>query len=246
MALALAAGVALAGCSVSVGSVQHRTTSFTAGSIRALVVNGQVGSIRITGSDNREVRVTEHISFEHQAPGATHRIAAGTLTLYAGCPLLETCSVSYDITVPKAISVRLSAGVGDVWLGSLTGDVTVHTNVGNIDLQALSGPVDVSNHAGSVSGQDLSSASAVINVSAGDVGVTFTAAPASVTATATVGSVTLTVPGNLSYSVSATATVGSVRIGVISNPHSSHVIKASTTTGSISIAPGPREAGTPG
>jgi len=242
-AAVLAGGIAvtaLAGCYISVGALQHRTKSYSVGGqVQTLVVNAQVGGVRVTGGDSETVSVTEHITFEHRAPSNTHRVTAGTLVLDSRCPALESCGVSYDITVPRAMTVRVFDNVGTIRLDSLSGQVTAHTNAGDIDLASVSGPIEISGHAGSILGQHVSSAHAVLRMSAGEIDVTFSAPPATITATAAVGSVTLRVPGNVSYAVSASSSVGSVQVSVIRNQASRHVITANTGTGSITIQPGP-------
>ncbi len=234
------AAFAMAGCSVSVGALQHRTKSYSvAGQVQILVVNAQVGGVHVQGGASGTVSVTEHITFQHSAPATTHRAAAGTLVLDSNCPALETCSVGYDITVPRATTVRVFDNVGTIRLDSLSGRVTARTNAGDIDLGSVSGPIEVSGHAGSILGQDVSSAHATLRLSAGQIDVTFSAAPATITATATFGSVTLRVPSNVSYAVNASASVGSIDVSVTRNPTSPHVITASTRTGSVTIQPAP-------
>jgi hypothetical protein len=71
-ALVLAGGLAvsaLAGCS-SGGLLQHRTRDYRVSEpVRAMVVHGHVGGIRVSGGDSGEVSVTERIGFLDTAPG---------------------------------------------------------------------------------------------------------------------------------------------------------------------------------
>jgi len=193
----------------------------------------------VTGGSSGTVSVTEHLSFRHTAPTATHRIAAGTLTLASSCPALESCSVGYDITVPRALALQVADDVGTVRLHGLAGRITVQTGTGSIELDTVSGPVQASTHAGQILGQDISSAQATLWLSAGQIDVTFSAAPTAVSATATVGSVMLRVPGGVPYAVHAGTTVGSTQVSVTRSAGSPHVITANTTTGSIVIEPAP-------
>lgn len=229
---------ALAGCAVDVGAPQHRTNSYSvAGPPRTLVVNAHVGNVHVTGSDSGKVSVAERISFRGTAPSTSHRVSAGTLTLDSDCPALETCSVGYDITVPRAMTVRVTSNVGEIRLRSLSGQVTAHTNAGGIDLGSVSGPVEATGHAGSIRGQDVSSPRVTVRSTAGTIDVTFSAVPATVTATSVIGSVTLRVPGSVSYNVTASASVGSTHVGVRRSPASPHVITAATRTGSVTVEP---------
>jgi hypothetical protein len=234
------AASALAGCYVDVGALQHRTRHYSVpAQVQTLVVHAHVGGVHISGGASGTVSVTEHISFRHTVPVTTHRASAGTLTLDSKCPSLETCSVGYDITVPRAMTVRVSDNVGTIRLESLSGEVTAHTNVGTINLGSLSGPVEATGHTGTIAGQDLSSAHATLSLSVGKIEVTFSAAPASITATSSVGSVTLRVPGNVPYAVSTHVSTGSTEVTVSRSPASPHAITATTRTGSITIEPAP-------
>ncbi len=242
MAIAVLAGSAavsaLAGCAVDIGALQHRTGSYSlSGQLRTLVVNAHVGSVHVTGSRSGQVLVTERISFHGTAPTTTHRAVAGTVTLDSSCPALETCTVGYVISVPRAMTIRVTSNVGPIRLESLSGPVTAHTNAGNINLGSISGPLEATGHAGAILGQDVSSAHATLHSSAGTVEVTFSAAPAAVSATSDIGAVTLRVPGNVPYNVTASAGVGRVDVGVTRSAASPHAITATTRTGSVTIEP---------
>ena len=242
-AVALAAGVAmplLGGCYVDVGALQQRTRSYSVrGPVQALAVNAHVGGVRVTGGDSGQVLVTEHLNFRHKAPVTTHGSAGGTLTLNSTCPARETCSVRYDITVPRATAVRITDSVGTIRLDSLSGTVIAHTNVGHVDLGSVSGPVEVTGHAGSIVGRNVSSPRSTLRLSAGRIDVTFSVPPASVSATAFAGTVSLRVPGDATYAVHASRSVGSLRVSVTRNAASPHVITARVTTGSVIIEPAP-------
>ncbi len=234
----VAAVSVLAGCAVDVGALQHRTISYSpSGPPRTLVVNAHVGSVHVTGRDSGKVSVTERISFRGTAPSTTHRTAAGVLTLDSSCPALETCTVGYDITVPRAMTVQVTSNVGEIRLRSLSGQVTAHANAGTIDLGAISGPVEATGHAGLIRGQDVSSPRVTLRSTAGTIDVAFTVAPAAVTATSVIGSVTLRVPGSVSYNVTTNVGVGSTQVSVTRSPASPHVITAGTRTGSVTIEP---------
>jgi len=243
LAAAVAGGLAmplLAGaCSVSVGPLQHRTSSYSvAGPLQALAVHTHVGNVHVTGeAAGSKVTVTEHLTFRKTAPVTTHRMAVHILTLSSTCPSLETCGVSYDIAVPRTTAVRVTNSVGTIRLESLSGQVTAGTSAGTIELHSVSGPVAATGSAGSIVGEDVSSARAIMRISTGQIKITFSAPPTTVSATTSAGLVLLRVPGNVGYAVDASTTVGKIRIGVPRSAASPHVITARATTGSIRIEP---------
>jgi hypothetical protein len=225
---------------LSVAALQHSTRSYPVSSpVRALVVHGQVGRIDVTGGSPGAISVTEQLTFRHTAPVTTHQVTAGTLRLASSCPAVESCSVGYDITVPRALAVQVADNVGTVRLRSLTGQVTVRAGTGIIELASVSGPVQVSIHAGEILGQDVSSARATLRLSTGRIEMNFSAPPAALSAMAGVGSVTLRVPGGVTYAVHTGVRVGSTRVSVTRSAGSPHVITAGTSTGSIIIEPAP-------
>jgi hypothetical protein len=231
------AGSVLAGCHVGVGALQkHRTKSYpVAARLRTLVVNAHVGSVKVTGGTPAAVSVTEHMTFRNAVPVTTHRVSGGTLTLGSTCPDSDPCSVGYDITVPRSLTLKINDGVGTITLRSLSGRITAHTNAGDVDLGSVSGTIAVSSHVGSVHGQHVTSARATMSSSVGSVDAAFAATPAKITATTSVGPVTLHVPGTVRYAVHASASVGTTHVNVRRSPSSQHTITASTRTGSVTI-----------
>jgi hypothetical protein len=208
-------------CSVSAGPLQHRTSSYSvAGPLQSLAVHARVGNVHVTGeAPGSKVTVTEHLTFRKTAPVTTHRTAARVLTLSSTCPSLETCSVSYDVGVPRTMIVRIT------------------NNAGTIELRSVSGPITATGSAGSIVGEDVSSARTIVRVATGQIKITFSAPPTTVRATTSAGLVLLRVPGNVGYAVDASTTVGAIRIGVQRSAASPHVITARATTGSIRIEP---------
>jgi hypothetical protein len=183
--------------------------------------------------------VTQHVVFYRHAPTITHRLAAGILSLDSHCAADEFCSVSYDITVPKAIAVRVADDVGTVVLSALGGQVTAAVNAGKIDLSSLSGPVQATTQAGSIIGVRISSARVSLRVSTGAIDVSFSAPPTAISAITDVAAVLVRVPNNVSYDVTTSAAVGHINVTVTQNTAAPRTITTRTNVGSITIEPSP-------
>ena len=232
-----AAALAVSGCQVDTGQLQHRAHTYAVSSpVDTLVINDRVGDVRVTGGAGG-VSVTERISYRHQPPTTTHAVRAGTLTLTGTCPISVACDIEYHVRVPPATTVKISDRVGNIRLAALTGRVTAHTNAGGMTLRSLSGAVQVSDRAGSMSGSDMSSATATLGTDVGSIDVSFSAPPASVTAATDVGSVTLRLPRGVTYAVHASTSIGSIDVTVPRASNSDHSITARTRTGSVTIQP---------
>ena len=233
-----AAVLAVGGCHVDTGQLQHQAHTYAVSSpVHTLVINDWVGDVQVTGGTGR-VSVTERISYRHQLPPTRHAVRAGTLTLTGSCPAHQPCDIEYHVRIPPATMVRIDDQVGNIRLAALTGQVTVRTRAGGMALRSLSGDVQVSDRAGSISGSDMSSATATLGTYVGSIDLSFSAAPATVAATTNVGSITLRLPRGEAYTVHASAAVGSIHVTVPQASHSAHSITARTQTGSVTIRPG--------
>lgn len=216
------------------------TSSYSVqGNVRTLAVTAHLGDVRVTGGSTNAVSVTQQVVFQSRAPAVRHQLTAGTLSLTSHCPPGEFCSVSYDITVPRAVAVRVTDEVGAVRLSSLAGQVTVTVDAGQIDLSSLSGSVEATTRAGSILGQQMSSPRADLSVSTGEIDVSFAAPPAAISATTDLGAVILRVPNTVAYDVATNAGVGHIGVSVTQDTAAPRTITTRTDVGSITIEPSP-------
>ncbi len=194
------------------------TSSYTVSSpVSTLVVNGEVGTITITGSQRPAVSVSEQAIYSDHPPDMTRKLTGKTLTLGYQC---SDCGVSYDIQVPRGLTVEVTSGTGDIRLSS------------------LSGSVDASSNVGAITADGLSSGAASFTSDVGAINAVFTAAPATVHAAAGVGGVTIRVPGSATYQVNIpSGGLGTPMISVPESATSRHVINASSNEGPVVIAP---------
>ena len=232
-----AAALAVSGCHVDTGQLQHRARIYAVSSpVHTLVINDLVGDVHVTAGAGR-VSVTERIRYRNQLPATAHAVRAGTLTLTGTCPATHICDVEYHVRVPPATTVKISDQVGNIRLTALTGQVSAHTSAGGIALRSLAGTVQIRDNAGSINGSDMSPASATLGTYVGSIDVSFSAPPATVTATTTVGSISLRLPGGVTYAIHARTTIGSTHVTVPRASNSAHSITAHTQTGSVTIRP---------
>jgi DUF4097 and DUF4098 domain-containing protein YvlB len=147
----------------------------------------------------------------HQVTG--HRLELG----YACPPQSRNCGVSFDLVVPRGIAVTVRLGVGQIRLSGLSGAISADTGVGQIQASGMSV-------------QQI-----VLHTGTGTINAGFAAPPRLVAAHAGIGSVAIRVPSETAYKVTASTQVGSVRITVAQAAASSHVIQATTSTGTVTV-----------
>jgi hypothetical protein len=189
--------------------------------VSLLMVQGDVSAVSITGASQGTISITAHLIYRGGAPQVTRRVGGRTLTLGYTCPSRSRgCGVSFSLTVPRGIGVFVGVEVGQIRLSGLSGNIDAHTGVGQIQASGMSG-------------QQITLTTGTGMISAG-----FTAPPRLIAARSGIGSVAIRVPSGTAYKVSASTQVGSVRITVPQAADSSHILRASTGTGAVTVTGG--------
>ncbi len=214
----------LAGCGAlgQIGAGAHYPPAknlTVGGRVTTVIINGGNGSIDVTGSGRATIGVSQQASYSKTPPVATHVVDGSTLTLSYTCPAELVCGVSYQLQVPRGVTVRASTGAGSITLTSLAGPVTARTSAGLITVV------------------DMRSASSDLKSITGGIVATYSAAPATLNASTTVGPIALSVPGNVAYQISTHTLVGTSTVSVRKSATSPHSVSASSDLGSITISP---------
>jgi len=189
--------------------------------VTTLAIYGGAGTIMVTGGWGSTIAVTERAYYSDSKglPTTSHVVNGSTLALSYSCPAQLTCGVSYDVQVPRGVTVQVSDREGAIILASLAGTIQAHTIAGAITATALASPT-----------VSLTSA-------AGPITAAFTAVPTSVTASTNAGAITLAVPGSAVYQVHAHTYVGSSAVTVPQSATAGSVITASSDLGNVKIKP---------
>jgi hypothetical protein len=183
-----------------------------------VVIHTGVGSVSVTGGDRSTVSASAHLVYRGRVPVVGRLVRRGELELFYNCDPGSTCRVSFDVAVPRALSVIVDSAVGQIRLTGLTGTVLAYTQTGAIQAGALS------------------VRQAQLTTGTGSITAGFVVPPRRIVASAGVGSVAIRVPASARYQVAASAQTGSVSVAVPRTATPGHIIKASTGTGTITIA----------
>ena len=186
--------------------------------VTALVIDARAASVAIVTGDG-PVTVTEEHRYSRTKPTTAHQVDGQTLRLTeSGCGDDNLrCDVDYQIRMPKAMSVEITAQAGRVKVDGIGGNLRVATQ------------------AGAVEGRALRSANATIETEAGAASLEFAAAPTLVRARTSAGAVELRVPGTTAYAVDVRTSVGATSVDVDKDPASKHRIEIQTDVGAVKI-----------
>ena len=171
-------------------------TTYEAEGIARIDVDNSAGSVRIVGTEGDSIEVTAEISDGLRATGESQTVVGDTLELRGTCPNFgsDWCRVSYTISLPQSLDVRVDADDGSVDVADITGDVDVDTDNGSIEMESLAGSIRATNDNGRIEGIRLTSTRVSADTDNGRINLTFVAPPASVVATSNNGSVEVVVP----------------------------------------------------
>lgn len=187
--------------------------------VTGLVVRGSVGAVSVVGGGRGTVAITAYLVYRGGAPVITRRVTGGVLDLGYRCPSRSReCGVSFDLTVPRRIGATVRLGVGQIRLSGLSGTIMANTGIGQIQASGMSGP------------------RVWLTTGTGMISAGFTAPPREIFASSGIGSVDVRVPSGSAYRVTASSQTGSVLVSVHRAAASSHVLQASTGTGTVTVA----------
>jgi hypothetical protein len=207
------------------GGLQSSTGYTIPTPVSSLFVHGLLGNVTVTGSLRSTVSVTEQLRYTTTPPTMNRTLNGDALSLGYTCPPEQMCAVSYDIQVPRGITVSVTSQNGRIKLASLAGVVLAQTSLGNITATGLTSP------------------SANFTATNGLIDAAFASAPDNVYARTTLGTITILVPGTASYHTSLRTKMGTTSVTVPQSASSPHSISADATMGTITIAPAGGSAG---
>jgi len=201
--------------------IRRTQSSLVNSPVTGLVVRASVGGVSIVGGDRNTVAITAHLVYRGSAPVITRRVTGGVLDLGYQCPSgSRDCGVFFDLTVPRGLGATVRLEVGQIRLSGLSGTITASTGIGQVQASGMSGP------------------RVRLTTGTGMISAGFTAPPQKIFARSGIGSVAIRVPSGTAYRVAASTQEGSVRVSVPRAAASSHVIQATTGTGSVTVTGG--------
>jgi hypothetical protein len=241
----------------------ERDLEFAASGAKQLTVRTS-HEVSVTASQDGKVHVHKSVSYGLARPDFIERSAADGVTLEADCHgwlATSSCSVAYQVQVPREFrvtvvsstgalsatgldgNVQLTTAAGDIQVSRMGGDLTLRTRAGNVvgtdlgesapDGGNLSGKDPTG---GATGGSDLRGPTVEARASAGDVTLAFTTAPRRVTARTSAGNVDVAVPPGSSYRIEPHSRAGNLHVAPsLESPGSSWTIVVSSSAGDVTV-----------
>ncbi|WP_369205837.1 hypothetical protein [Streptomyces sp. PU-14G] len=223
-ALTAATALGTAGCSWAGSETHNASRSYTAGAkgerINALEVDTHAGDITVKAAEpgRTSVGVTEDSAYGKTKPHTEHSVSDGTLRLTADdCSGGDgACEVTYTLSVPASLPLRLKTGGG------------------SLVVRGTSGPVHATSGGGSVRMLDSEASEVAAETGGGSLTGTFATAPDTLRYETGGGNATVRLPRG-PYAVDATTGGGKRTVTVDTDPAAEHRITLRSGGGNVSV-----------
>jgi len=233
----VAAGIGSIVGDVAYQKIPTRVRDFTA-PVRAVRIDIASGSVTVDRHAGSTAIVhssgTRGLSF----PTDRESVADGTLVIRSRCRAVifnGNCTRNYVVQVDPSVSLAITTGQGDVTVDALAGPLVVNTGEGAVTLRRASGTVRATTGEGDISATDLRAPSADVRSGEGDIDLAYAGVPQRIVASSSQGDITVGVPRGPSYRIDAGSGQGNVSTRVAQNFGSTHVVRASSGEGDITI-----------
>jgi hypothetical protein len=206
-----------------------------AGAVTALELVNRVGDVSVVG-DSSVTRVVAKVTKVGKgvSPAEAEKALAeievslgpeegspGTLLAKVDHPRsssLRSWEVTWEITAPPQLNLKLRAGVGDVSIRNIEGDVGVASGVGDVEIHGVGGALEANSSVGDVVAEGLAGGARVAT-DVGDVRLELVrASESSISVTTDVGSVRVSLPDDQGGKLSVRTGVGGTHLEMESIP----------------------------
>jgi hypothetical protein len=237
--LAVALMASVAACGADAGDdrePEHRAFALEG---RTLTVDSDDSALELVAADVDEVEVTRW--FEGRVvvggdPRVTWEMKDDRLKLRLKCSgIVADCSAKHRIEVPRGVAVVVEDGDGSVRAKGFTQSLRIRTADGAVRVSDSSGPLEMHSDDGSVHAFGVESRSVRASTKDGSVKLELGAVPDLVESRSDDGSITIGLPREASYRVTTGSDDGSVAVSVPRDSGSTHVVKAHTEDGSVTV-----------
>uniref|UniRef100_A0AAU2JX04 DUF4097 domain-containing protein n=1 Tax=Streptomyces sp. NBC_00049 TaxID=2903617 RepID=A0AAU2JX04_9ACTN len=234
-AVALGAGLLLAGCSFGLGAQKKVTADATVTeAVTAVEVSDtRSGTIEVTTGTGPGVSIRRTVHYRGDTvPTPGQQVSGGVLTFSDGCS--DSCHIDYRLEVPASAEVKLESSSGRITVRGVAA-AEVESDSGDVRAERIAGPLKVRTSSGDITASGLAGPSATVRSDSGDTRLDFGKAPSSVLVETSSGDVGLKVP-QAPYQLAVSTDSGTRDVSLTADPAASSRLTVKTDSGDIRIS----------
>ncbi|MFJ2024944.1 DUF4097 family beta strand repeat-containing protein [Streptomyces sp. NPDC087897] len=243
--LALGGGVALlalalTGCgSTDVEGAPVERKSFALEG-KTLTIDAENGVVDLVAADVKQVEVERQFDgwvMLGSGPDAVWKMEGDTLTLRVKCDgFVNNCDSRHRVKVPRGVAVTTATDNGTVTAAGFDSALDLSSDNGMINVRDVSGTLKLKSDNGEIRAERITGPSVTARADNGEIRLGFTSVPELVDTVSDNGGITIDLPpGERTYAVDASADNGDVSIDVPRGDDSTHVVKARSDNGRITV-----------
>ncbi|MFJ6181027.1 DUF4097 family beta strand repeat-containing protein [Streptomyces sp. NPDC092295] len=232
--------LAVSGCggaNVSDAPVETKSFPFQG---KTLTIDTRNAAVELVPADVRDVEVTRQVDgwvFMGSGPHASWKMTGDTLSLKVRCKAVASnCESLHKVKVPRGVAVTLKGDNGQVTATGFTTALKLTSDNGALTVRNSSGPIDLKSDNGKITAENVSARTVTARSDNGAIRIGLAVVPDSVDTTADNGRIDIRLPSSgTTYAVTTSTDNGSVEVGVPTSESSTHILKARTDNGKITI-----------
>jgi DUF4097 and DUF4098 domain-containing protein YvlB len=224
----------------STGAIERTTHQFVPGPVGTVEVDAGAGDILIVPTSGDGVRIDSTAKGTLHTPHLRAVKDGLTVRMDGDCPAISfgPCRAEIVLHVPRGAKIDVRSGSGDLTASGIAGAVRMETGSGDVNARGLAGDVTLRTASGDLNAAELRTDTVQAVSSSGDVELDFRLVPRDVDAATASGDVDVSLPFGQTYRVEADTGSGDNQIGVKTDPASTHIIRARTSSGDVTVGYG--------
>ncbi|MCX5201452.1 DUF4097 domain-containing protein [Streptomyces sp. NBC_00237] len=233
--VALAATGCGGGADASEAPVEKKSFAFSG---KTLTISADDSELTLVPADVKEIEVERQVdgwAVFGSGPDPVWGLNGDTLNLKINCSGISVeCEARHSVKVPRGTAVNVENDNGHVRASGFTTDLKVKSDNGAVVLKNMSGKLDLESDNGKIEGEGISGKTVNVKSDNGEIKIAFTGVPDRFDGDSSNGAIRLTLPES-TYQVDAKSNNGKVRVDVPKADSSSHVVKARSDNGEITL-----------
>ncbi|MFI2782597.1 DUF4097 family beta strand repeat-containing protein [Streptomyces sp. ALB3] len=231
---------ALSGCGSADAEdapAEHKSFAFSG---KALTIDAENSTLRLVPADVEQIEVTRRVDgwvALGSGPDPVWKLEGDELRLEVKCrAVISNCQAHHEVKVPHGLALTVQGDNGEVTAAGFTAALDISAANGGVTVRDVSGPLKLSADNGTIEAERVSGSSVIARSDNGSVQLGFTRVPDLVDTVSDNGSISIDLPaGKDTYAVSAEADNGAVSVDVPRSDSSTHVVKARSDNGEVTV-----------
>ncbi|MFI5803208.1 DUF4097 family beta strand repeat-containing protein [Streptomyces sp. NPDC051561] len=205
---------------------------------KALTIEADDSRLELVPADVKDIQVERQVDgwvVLGSGPDPVWELTGNTLKLLVKCTGVSMdCQARHTVKVPRDVALTIKDDNGSVHATGFDTDFKANSDNGAIILKDMRGKLDVESDNGEITGEGIKAKSVTAKSDNGEIELGFSVVPDLVDGHSNNGAIRLTLPKS-TYNVQTHTDNGTVKVDVPKSDNSTHLVKARTDNGEVTV-----------